>query len=251
VFAALSLLLLTQKATGPARTFPDGTKIALVAVTKLAAKKSWSPAGTVLRDFVAPPLLKRFSVAPVKSKGSGRAKPAYVFVFHVDPPNRGELPSLGFKVGKSMLLDTFVLPDEKRGGWWAGAEIPAGTRGDVAVGVGTGKWSSTSTHDLQTGITKGPKFFAGILRDVVIEKGRSISAVDSSLPPALASGFATRIKLYELGGGSPQLVGIGPIRKGSNPRWQYVESGNRIIKAELQTRPYRWATYPDVRVPKS
>lgn len=253
MIAALTLLVLAQKPSAVTRTLADGSQIALVAVTSLTAKKSWSPSGAPLREFLAPPALKSLTSSPKSPLGKGVVprKPSLILVFQVSGGKPADPPSLGFKMGKRLLANSYLLPDAKSGSWWAGAEIPSGVSADIAVGLGVGKWVSTSTHDLQTGLTKGPKFFAGILRDVATSKGKAVSVVDSSLPASLALGFATRIRIYELGGTAPQFLCLAPIWPRGNSRWQFVENDKRVITAELQTRPYRWVTFPRVKTPKA
>jgi hypothetical protein len=113
------------------------------------------------------------------------------------------------------------------------------------VGVGAGAWKVSSSHDLENGITKGPKFFMSISHARVTNAGHKEPVVlDVSLPPAL-DGKAYRFKVYCSDGSVLQPAGSGPTRPGAR-RLFFVDNNKRFVHVDLQTRAYTWVTFRGV-----
>lgn len=224
---------------------PDGTSVSLIALTNFGLRQSWKPDGSRLSNWVAPNLLKTMN----KAAKTGPASSVAMFMVQVRPAAAGE-PSVGMKIGKQDLGFAFVLQDDRdKKLWWAGSGRflnQLSPTVDLKVGVAAGAWKVSSSHDLGTGLTKGPKFFMSVARSRVNKAGHLEPVVlDVSVPPA-TEGKAFRFKVFCSDGSVLEPAGSGPTRSGAR-RLFFVENGKRLAHVDLQTRPYNWITFKGVR----
>lgn len=113
------------------------------------------------------------------------------------------------------------------------------------VGVGNGAWKVSSSHNLENGITKGPKFFMSISHARLTRAGHNEPVVlDVSLPPSI-EGKAFRFKVFCSDGSVLQPAGSGPTRPGAR-RLFFVDNNKRFVHVDLQTRAYTWVTFKGV-----
>ena len=229
------------------RKLPDGTSVNFVAVSNFYAKKSWAPDGKAQKSWMIPDSLKQF-LTPTPAKA---LSPFTNFVVQITSKDASVMPSVAFKVGKDMLAYNYTLRDLKNMKmWWSGAGIETkklGASATVQVGVGTGAWKSTATHDMQVGGGQGPKFFGNVLRDVKYGNANTV-VLEATIPRTVYGKMAYKIKLYDVNGQSLTPAGVGPYHPGVNSRFFFVENGKRLVRAELLTQPYRWLSFSGVHV---
>ena len=244
MISALALLLVSPKLNW-SQKLPDGTSVSLVALTNFGQRKSWSPDGAPIKNMIAPSLLKAMNQS---SKG-GAASNVVNFMVQVRPGSGADEPAVAMKIGKQDLGYSFVLQDlQDKKMWWAGAGRPISKlkpTENLMVGVGAGPWKVSSSHDLENGITKGPKFFMSIAHARLTSAGHQEPVVlDVSLPPDL-DGKAYRFKVYCSDGSVLQPAGSGPTRPGAR-RLFFVDNNKRFVHVDLQTRAYTWVTFKGV-----
>jgi len=225
---------------------PDGTVVDVVAVSNFATKKSWGPDGSAQKTWMVPDTIKQFD----SGTSSNALGSLTNFVVQVSPHDPSAMPSVAFKLGNQMLGFNYTLRDLKNPKmWWSGAGVSSNklpSAVNVQVGVGTGAWKSTATHDMQMGGGKGPKFFGNILRSVKYGNLTTV-VLEATIPKTVYGKMAYRIKIYDVNGQALTPAGIGPYHPGVNSRFFFVENGKRLVRAELLTQPYRWLTFRGVR----
>ncbi len=244
MIAAIALLLVAPK-SGWTQKLTNGTSVSLIALTNFGQRKSWTPDGASVKNLVAPSLLQTMNQS---SKG-GAASTVVNFMVQVRPGTGADEPAVAMKIGKQDLGYGFVLRDlQDKNLWWAGAGRPKtklGATENLMVGVGAGAWKVSSSHDLENGITKGPKFFMSISHSRITKAGHKEPVeLDVSLPPAV-DGKAFRFKVYCSDGSVLQPAGSVPTRPGAR-RLFFVENNKRFVHVDLQTRTYTWVTFKGV-----
>ena len=216
---------------------PDGTTVKLVAVSNAGAKKFWSPEGKGQK----PPTLTS-AIRPTDIGG----KNELAFFCQL---GSAQLPSVAFKVGTQFLPSGFTVMEEKNSkAWWAGTTIAnkkLPKQLDLKVGVGTGKWKLAATYSLQTGESKGPKFFGFVLRDMK-KPWDGVVAIDCTIPKSVVGKSAYEIRLFDASGKAMTPTGSGPMKAGQKPKYFYIDRKQRLIRADLMTRPYKWITFKGV-----
>ena len=242
ISALLPILLAQTQKT------PDGSAVSLLAITNIAAHKSWKANGAPIKDWVFPDVLKKMQGKKATSASSNVVN----FVAQIKGRAPEELPSVKFRINGVDLGYAYTLLDLKsKGLWWAGAG--ADTRKvkspvDLKIGVATGAWKTTGSHDLQTGLNKGKLFFASVDRPQTPLGGRPHSwVVVVHVPAAYTAKMATRVKIFDLNGNALQAAGSGPSHPHGEPALYFVDNGKRLIRAELQARPYTWLTFKGVK----
>jgi hypothetical protein len=241
----VALAFLLAPKSGWTQKLPDGTSVSLVALTNFGERKSWMPDGAPAKNLVAPSLLKTMN----QSAKGGAASGVVNFMVQVRPGTGADEPTVAMKIGKQDLGYGFVLRDlQDKKMWWGGAGRPKSKLNateNLVVGVGAGAWKVSSSHDLENGITKGPKFFMSISHSRITKAGhREPVLLDVSLPPAV-DGKAFRFKVYCSDGTVLQPAGSGPTRPGAR-RLFFVENNKRFVHVDLQTRTYTWVTFKGV-----
>ena len=239
----VALLLIAPK-TSWFQKLPDGTSVSLVGVANFGQHEYWSPDGLPLKSSVASSLQKTMQVYGLQ----GAIAPNYVgFMVQVRPSE--DEPALAMKIGKQEGGFGFCVRDTKdKPMWWAAAPRPIAKLRpieDVTIGVGVGAWKVSSSHNLENGITKGPKFFMSISHARVTKAGHHEPVMlDVSLPPGL-NGKAYRFKVYCSDGSVLQPAGSGPTRPGAR-RLFFTENNKRFVHVDLQTKAYTWVKFKGV-----
>lgn len=244
----LTLVAALALAPNWSQRLPDGTTIQLVSVSNFGAKKSWSPDGKAQKTWVAPDTIKQL----YNGKTTKQLSLITNFVFQFTPRDLSAMPSVAFKMGEKNLGLSYTLRDQHNASlWWTGAgtdnrKLPKTV--DIKVGIGSGKWTALAKHNLQSGEGNGPKFFGYILRDVKYPGNPNpIVVLDGTIPKGVAGKMAYQIKLFDSTGQALKPAGIGPTKAGVPARWFFVDSGNRLLHADLLTQPYKWLTFKGVR----
>jgi hypothetical protein len=246
VLTVVAALVLAPKQTW-SQKLPDGSTVNLVAVSNFATKKSWNPDGSRQKTWTAPDTLKQlYNGATSKTLGV-----VTNFVVQLLPKDPNSMPSVAFKLGDKNLGLGYTLRDQKNPKlWWCGAgtdnrKLPSSV--DLKVGIGTGKWTATAMHNLQSGATKGPKFFGNILRNVKYPGVKeTLVVVEGTVPKSIAGKVAYRMKMFDVTGTPLAPAGIGPLKAGVPSRWFFIENGQRLVHADLMTQPYKWLTFKTV-----
>jgi len=243
----LAALLLAPAPTGWTQKLKDGTTVTLAAVTNFYSRKSWTPDGKPSKTWIVAPLMAQM----IKDSKHPDPKLSKVsnFVFNIKP-KAGE-PSVVVKIGAKYLSYAYTLKDSTRGMWWAGAgadnsKLPSSV--DLKVGVGSSKWRTTSTHDLGSGQDKGPKFFGNVLRVPARGTNPAMVLIEATIPRSIKGTSAAQVKIFDQNGTALASQGLGPVKSGGAPRYYFLDNGNRLVRAELQTQPYTWLTFKGVRV---
>lgn len=244
----IALVAFAPKSTWT-QNLKDGTPVTVVAVSNFAQKKSWGPDGAANKTWVVPDSIRALSTAG-KSKEKSIQSVIY-FEIKLKPHAANDVPSVSFKIGDRTLGSGYTLMDLHDSSiWYSGAgvdsrKLPATI--NLKVGVGTGTWKSAGTHDMQGGETTGYKFFGSIVRRPPVRVGSpAMVLVEASVPTAVKGKLAYQIKIYGLDGKSLDPAGIAPAKAGGPLRYFFVDNGQRLVKAEILTRPYSWLTFKGV-----
>jgi hypothetical protein len=248
VVPLLALLALAPKQTWT-QNLKDGSPVTVVAVSNFAQKKSWGPDGAAQKTWVVPDMIRNLST-PGKSKDKSIQRVIY-FEIKIKPHATNDVPSVAFRIGDRTLNSGYTLMDVHNNAiWYSAASVDSRklpTTINLKVGVGTGSWKSAGTHDLQAGAQTGYKFFGSILRRPPVRLGNpAMVLVEASVPSAVKGKLAYQIKLYGLDGKALAPAGIAPGKANGPLRYFFVDNGQRIIKAELLTRPYSWLTFKGI-----
>ena len=241
----LAALALVPKSSWTQK-LPTGDVVSLVAVSNFAQRRSWSGDGSRQSKWMVPDEVR--SVDQTSKAKDKKTRAAVTFVVQLHPHDASAQPSVVFKSASTVFPGSFTLHDSHdKKLWWVGAVADGrklSSSVDLMVGIGGGTWKSASVYNLESGETKGPKFFGSIMR--VTLSGRNVIEMQGTIPASVAGKMACRIKLFDVAGHALMPEGFGPVKQGGDPRYFFIDNGNRIVRSILYTEPCKWVMFKGV-----